>query len=66
MSEAEVGATKLDAARDPSLRQLEAFSNGVFAFAITPLALSLVVPHLTDPVGASRLARELGRELKEA
>lgn len=56
--EPDITATAPDAVRDPSLRQLEAFSTGVFAFAITLLALSLVVPHLNGSVGALRLTRE--------
>lgn len=60
--EAEAGATSPETMRDPSLRQLEAFSNGVFAFAITLLALNLVLPRLTGSVGAGRLLHQLGTE----
>lgn len=60
--QAKVRALTPEVTRDPSLLQLEAFSNGVFAFAVTLLALGLVVPHLTGSVGAGRLASELGGE----
>lgn len=42
--------------------RLEAFSDGVFAIAMTLLALELKVPHLTGETTTSALGRELAHE----
>jgi TMEM175 potassium channel family protein len=44
-------------AEDPTLARLGTFSDGVFAFALTLLILSIRIPHRTDPdAGAGLLA----------
>ena len=42
--------------------RLEAFSDGVFAIAMTLLALDLKVPHLGDRASASELALALAQQ----
>ncbi len=42
--------------------RVEAFSDGVFAIAITLLGLDLKVPHLQEPVSATVLIAWLGRQ----
>ncbi|HEY3692918.1 MAG TPA: TMEM175 family protein [Pseudonocardiaceae bacterium] len=48
---------------DNSLGRLLTLSDGVFAIAMTLLAVDLRVPELPDPVTNTALLDELGREL---
>lgn len=41
--------TSAESANDPSLARISAFSDGVFAFAITLLVLTIRIPHPSDP-----------------
>ena len=49
----------------PSTGRLEAFSDGVFAIAITILILELSVPELPKTLPKELIAQELGRKLLE-
>ena len=58
LSEEQVGTA-------PSTGRLEAFSDGVFAIAITILILELGVPNLPKALPKELIAQELGRKLLE-
>ncbi len=49
--------------RDPGLGRIGAFSDGIFAFAITLLVLELKVPQIGRDDVAAELVRALGAEL---
>ena len=49
-------------AEEKETGRVEAFSDGVFAVAITLLALDLVVPHLADGSSSRELVRALGHQ----
>jgi len=52
----------MDETLDPSLARLSAFSDGVFAFAITLLVLTIRIPHPTDADAEKGLLALLTRE----
>lgn len=54
--------TQAARAEEKETGRVEAFSDGVFAVAITLLALDLVVPHLANGVSSDELIRALGHE----